>query len=339
MEWDDSTFKAPPRDQGGAFALVVISDDKISTHVLPPSGSIVVGRAAEADVCVPRKELSRRHFKLDIGDSLTVTDLGSTNGLSLRGRKLGPGEALRLEPGDVIEAGPVMILLQRTASVRPPADVTEVHGPAAAADGGVVVIDPRMCQLWELARRVSRSSISVLLLGETGVGKEVFAEAIHKCSTRAQAPLVKVNCAALSETLIESELFGHERGAFTGAAATKPRADRSRRRRHGLSRRGRGAAAGTASQALARRRGADGTARGQRQVAAGRCAFRVGDEPRSARLRGDGIVSRRSLLSPGRRDLEHRAAARAYRRDRAAGAHLPASFTTRQPWRPLQHLA
>jgi DNA-binding NtrC family response regulator len=84
-----------------------------------------------------------------------------------------------------------------------------------------VIIDGAMKDLYEVGRRVARGDISVLLLGETGVGKEVFAEAIHRASPRREGPFVRINCAALSETLLESELFGHEKGAFTGAAEAK----------------------------------------------------------------------------------------------------------------------
>jgi two-component system response regulator AtoC len=85
----------------------------------------------------------------------------------------------------------------------------------------VVVAGERMTALHQIVARVAAADISVLLQGETGVGKEVIAELIHRQSSRSAKPFVKLNCAALTETLLESELFGHERGAFTGAVQTK----------------------------------------------------------------------------------------------------------------------
>ncbi|MCA9184609.1 MAG: sigma-54 dependent transcriptional regulator [Pirellulaceae bacterium] len=82
---------------------------------------------------------------------------------------------------------------------------------------GLIGSGPAMQEVYRLTRRVARSSASVLLLGETGTGKEMIATAIHQLSQRAGGPMVKVNCGALSENLLESELFGHVRGAFTGA--------------------------------------------------------------------------------------------------------------------------
>ena len=90
-----------------------------------------------------------------------------------------------------------------------------------APDGPLVVMEPAMQRLYRLAERVADSTICVLLMGETGVGKEVLAETIHKHSPRARTTMLRINCAALSESLLESELFGHERGAFTGAAQAK----------------------------------------------------------------------------------------------------------------------
>jgi transcriptional regulator with GAF, ATPase, and Fis domain len=85
-----------------------------------------------------------------------------------------------------------------------------------------VVQDPKMTALYALVARVAQGPINVLILGETGVGKEIIAETIHRKSPRGEAPVVRINCAALSESLLESELFGHEKGAFTGAVAAKP---------------------------------------------------------------------------------------------------------------------
>ena len=98
------------------------------------------------------------------------------------------------------------------------------RGIAASDSGpqsGTLVAERTMQDLYTLAARIATGTISVLILGETGVGKELLAEHIHKSSPRAARPYVRLNCGAISESLLESELFGHERGAFTGAVGTK----------------------------------------------------------------------------------------------------------------------
>ncbi len=87
--------------------------------------------------------------------------------------------------------------------------------------GHVVATHPSMVNLLRMVEQVAPSRASVLILGETGTGKELVAEMIHRASPRAKAPLVRLNCAALSESLLESELFGHEKGAFTGAVGRR----------------------------------------------------------------------------------------------------------------------
>jgi Nif-specific regulatory protein len=87
------------------------------------------------------------------------------------------------------------------------------------APPGVVAVDRRMREVLDRVQRVARSRATVFLRGESGTGKEVVARAVHEASTRAGRPFVALNCAALPESLLESELFGHEKGAFTGASA------------------------------------------------------------------------------------------------------------------------
>ncbi|HQT90788.1 MAG TPA: sigma-54 dependent transcriptional regulator, partial [Candidatus Kryptobacter bacterium] len=91
----------------------------------------------------------------------------------------------------------------------------ELHKYQAAED--IITTDPQVLSLINLSREVADTNISILIEGESGTGKELFARFIHTSSARSNAPFMTVNCAALSESLLESELFGHVKGAFTGA--------------------------------------------------------------------------------------------------------------------------
>jgi two-component system response regulator AtoC len=96
-------------------------------------------------------------------------------------------------------------------------DTRIVVGPKTDPSERIVGSSPQMVQIFKTIGRVARTPATVLVTGETGTGKELMAEAIHNASERRTGPLIKVNCAALPETLLESELFGHEKGSFTGA--------------------------------------------------------------------------------------------------------------------------
>ena len=105
------------------------------------------------------------------------------------------------------------------------AKLSAALGPAeteARAGASVLSRSPAMIALYEETAAVARGDISVLILGETGVGKDVLARSLHDRSPRAAKPFLRINCAALPEALLESELFGYERGAFTGAVQSKP---------------------------------------------------------------------------------------------------------------------
>jgi DNA-binding NtrC family response regulator len=136
-----------------------------------------------------------------------------------------------------VDAEELRVLLRRVARLRemgvPAGEAALGQGAEIVADGdgiavrmpapdrdlnlGIIGVDRRIAQLIEQVRRIAPTPVSVLVTGETGTGKEIFAQAIHKLSDRAQQRFVALNCAVLSDTLVEDELFGHEKGAFTGA--------------------------------------------------------------------------------------------------------------------------
>jgi two-component system response regulator AtoC len=127
-------------------------------------------------------------------------------------------------PDDGCDADTLLATAQAaTAAARPGqlALAAATAGEIAVGDRTIVVADPAMARLFDLLRRLAASDLPILILGETGAGKEGAALAVHHASPRARGPFVTLNCAAIAESLVESELFGHERGAFTGAHAAK----------------------------------------------------------------------------------------------------------------------
>lgn len=171
-----------------------------------------------------------------------MEDLGSANGTTLledrsidstrddatytsKGRILEPGVRIPFPLTGALRIGNALVTLERrpigatNVTLRPTA-----MSPQSVLDQGwqpAVLQAPAMKRLYELAALASSSDICALILGETGVGKEVLAEFLHRRSNRAHQTFLRLNCAALSESLLESELFGHEKGAYTGAHQTK----------------------------------------------------------------------------------------------------------------------
>jgi transcriptional regulator with PAS, ATPase and Fis domain len=169
--------------------------------------AVVVGRSSRAAVRIDHASLSREHATFALqGGALTVVDQGSRNGTSLGGVPVPSDQPIAVLAGALVLLGEVMAVYQPRSSA-----AGAGPGPSAAWK-----------EIDRLLPLIARGNISVLVLGETGAGKEVTAHALHRLSPRRSGPLVTIHCAALPESLLEAELFGYERGAFTGATGSKP---------------------------------------------------------------------------------------------------------------------
>lgn len=209
--------------------LVVVTADTTMSHPLPPLERVSIGRGEQNDIRLLDPSVSRCHAVLHLNRPLRIEDLGSSNGLRVTTceqgdgtariveRRVPPGGLMEIGLGDGVQLGATLVVVQHAKREENPPPSSRVVRSFSVP----VIHDVAMRKLYELAELVAQSEINVILLGETGVGKEVMAEAIHQRSSRARGPLVCLNCAALSESLLESELFGHEAGAFTGATRTK----------------------------------------------------------------------------------------------------------------------
>jgi two-component system, NtrC family, response regulator AtoC len=341
MDSDQPTLSLRPgiSSRSGRLSLLVFTGDGSKVLLLPEHASLSIGRGTGVDLRLDDQAISRRHLNLHLlGDSVQVEDLGSANGTRVRGRDLGRGETVELQPGDAVEIGRTLLVLQRAMSSQTrrvrlhshddfvnrvedecgravragskfsvlrlrvpgpaaataeeklagaiqPGDVLGEYGPgeyevllvdcsgavaeararrlAASissgqrlaefgmacfpadgrtpaillekanaalrgtappgdADAPVLSPDGAMDRLRRiLLERIAPSPINVLFLGETGVGKGVLAAELHRLSPRSAGPFVALNCAELAESLLEAELFGYERGAYTGAVTAK----------------------------------------------------------------------------------------------------------------------
>ncbi|RKH30941.1 FHA domain-containing protein [Corallococcus praedator] len=171
--------------------------------------SFTVGKDAGCDLVLQDRFISGKHLKVTRQDAVFhVVDLRSTNGTWLGPVRLFEAEVTLPTSLRVGEAELILEVVPATKKEAP-----SFHGIL----GG----DPSVRQLTDLIQRVAPSTAAVTILGESGTGKELVANALHACSPRANRPLIPVNCAAISKELIESELFGHEKGAFTGSVGAR----------------------------------------------------------------------------------------------------------------------
>lgn len=215
MAAKDDLTKRGALDGTGRDRLVALWEDASVSLDLPPHGRVTIGRADDCDLRIDHASVSRHHAAIHLGVQTRIEDLGSSNGTLVAGRKLVPHEACPLAPNTLVGVGDALVVLQLGGA---PTRARE-HARSPVAKPPDLTVPSAIDRFTALA---ASCALPVILLGETGVGKGVLADAIHGASSRASHELVRLNCAALPEALLESEIFGYERGAFTGAAAPKP---------------------------------------------------------------------------------------------------------------------
>jgi len=234
---DDSSLKTE-------LWLTVVEQKESRMMPIPESGELRIGRAEDSDIILDNPSVSRNHAVLKIlGGAVSVKDMGSANGTRIGGKRLPPDGEGPVAPGVAILVGGASLVVHQLACAqsfeRPGREgnsaVREVimasehiralksgkQAPSSSPYGDLVVESSAMRKLFELVDRIAHGTITVLLTGETGVGKEVVAAAIHERSPRRGRPYLRLNCSAFAENLLESELFGYEAGAFSGARAAK----------------------------------------------------------------------------------------------------------------------
>ena len=191
--------------------LVVIKGPQRGTEYVISSDVFQVGKAPENDLVIGDETVSRQHFAI-VRDAkgYLVRDLQSTNGTFLDGAEI---KEAYIRAGSVIGAGASEL------KFTPFEERIEILPSEKEVLGEMVGRSQAMREIFGLIERIATTDATVLIEGETGTGKDMIARTPHQLSKRRDAPFIVVDCGAVAGTLIESELFGHEKGAFTGAVA------------------------------------------------------------------------------------------------------------------------
>jgi DNA-binding NtrC family response regulator len=204
-----------PPGGGALYVLTVVAGPDAGRRITVDESTptLLVGASPACALQLTDRSVSRRHAAFEWTEgALRVTDVGSTNGTFVRDLRV--GDAF-LEGGESVRLGETEVAVTRAGAA------TAAAPPATDRFGRLVGESPELRRLYPMLHRLAVTEVPVIIEGETGTGKELLAEAIHESGPRANRPFVVFDCTAVPPTLAEAALFGHERGAFTGATQTR----------------------------------------------------------------------------------------------------------------------
>ena len=205
---------ATPRKRPSRVRIFRTDGDAAADEIPLPHAGVVIGADPACDVPLDDRAVSSRHVSIVPADAgFEVTDLGSRNGTWLDGAKI---TKANVPAGSTLRLGTTLVQLL------PAEEGVDIPPSEKTSFGAMLGSSEPMRRAFAVLERASSADAAVLLLGESGTGKELAARAIHDHSPRKNAPFVVFDCGAASESLVESTLFGHKRGAFTGAHADHP---------------------------------------------------------------------------------------------------------------------
>ncbi len=206
----------PPSAEDPVFVLTATSGPERGRSFTvdgSQASRVLVGQSPVCELRLNDPQVSRRHLALELrGGALRVQDLGSTNGTFVDRVKVLEAD---LTGDEMLRIGSTVLRVELVSAGHAPAP------PAANGFGRMVGASLEMRRIYPLCAKLAASSVPLVIEGETGTGKEVLAESLHEAGPRAAGPFVVFDCTAVPPNLLESELFGHERGAFTGAVAAR----------------------------------------------------------------------------------------------------------------------